>query len=229
MAELEERDRRARAVLERKLRQAAEMAAAVQTLGADSRARIEENVRLRLLAQRLGATSKELERVRRASEHSSTARSASAGAGRPMDSQHVGSRQVDEGGSGTESSGGLGEGGDAAAGSRRTAERIALATAWMPERAVPPTTASHSAASAVDCFAAACMPSTSREASPHASRRRPQAAPLLPSSLESTSLSPASSPEALQSQMALREKLRKVRQTFCDIRQDLGYPMESER
>ena len=53
--------------MERKVRQAAEMAAAVQTLGADSRVRIEENVKLRLLAQRLGATSRELEMVRRSS------------------------------------------------------------------------------------------------------------------------------------------------------------------
>jgi hypothetical protein len=53
------------ALLERKARQTAEMAAAVQTLGADSRGRIEETIKLRLLAQRLGATPKELASARR--------------------------------------------------------------------------------------------------------------------------------------------------------------------
>ena len=53
------------AIVQRKARQAAEMAAAVQTLGADSRSRIEENVKLRLLAQRLGASEAELENTRR--------------------------------------------------------------------------------------------------------------------------------------------------------------------
>ena len=65
VADLEEVERRSRALVERKVRQAAEMAAAVQTLGADSRMRIEENVKLRLLAQRLGATEKELRNSRR--------------------------------------------------------------------------------------------------------------------------------------------------------------------
>ncbi len=52
-AECEERERRSHGVMERKVRQAAELAAAVRTLGDDSKGRIEENVRLRLLAQRL--------------------------------------------------------------------------------------------------------------------------------------------------------------------------------
>ena len=63
--ELEKRERRMIALLERKARQTAEMAAAVQTLGADSRGRIEETIKLRLLAQRLGATPKELASARR--------------------------------------------------------------------------------------------------------------------------------------------------------------------
>jgi len=63
--ELEKRERRMVALLERKARQTAEMAAAVQTLGADSRGRIEETIKLRLLAQRLGATPKELASARR--------------------------------------------------------------------------------------------------------------------------------------------------------------------
>ena len=49
------------------------MAAAVQTLGADSRVRIEETVKLRLLAQRLGATPRELESVCRTISGSATA------------------------------------------------------------------------------------------------------------------------------------------------------------
>ena len=63
-SELEARERRSRVLLERKVRPAAEMAAAVQTLGADSRVRIEENVKLRVLAERRRV---ELENVRRSS------------------------------------------------------------------------------------------------------------------------------------------------------------------
>jgi hypothetical protein len=196
VVELEERERRVQGVLESKMRQAAEMAAAVQTLGADSRMRIEENVRLRLLAQRLGATPRELESARRAGEHGA-----------------------------------------------RAADRIALATAWVPApsaeaverdaggssedvvrsmRGLSPG-GLRAAEDAAEAFAA-----TTRlaPASPVASRRVPHAAPPPPASFAGASTSPI---EALQSQMALREKLKRVRQTFSDIRQDLGYPSDVGR
>ena len=220
-SEHEERERRMRIVLERKVRQTAEMAAAVQTLGADSRVRIEENVRLRLLAQRLGATKKELERGRRTpAEPTAEGLAGSAfGAG--------GARE-------------------------RAAERLALATAWVPlhaedqpsaaggggsvdaaaaaaHEAVDAMTAAHEAAAAHEV--AAASPPIGRRARPHAgcygassslssvasTRAPPTAATAVSTARYST---PA---DALQSQTALQEKLKRVRNTFADIRRQVGY------
>ena len=62
--DLEEREWKWRHLLERRVRREVEMAAAVQTLGADSRLRIEETVKLRLLARHHGASAMEIERAR---------------------------------------------------------------------------------------------------------------------------------------------------------------------
>ena len=201
-AALDERERRMRVVLERKVRQAAEMAAAVQTLGSDSRMRIEENVKLRLLAQKLGASKKELDATRRA----------------PAD----GAAEHDFGGSG------LGH-------RDHVAERIALATAWVPVTDEPAhhpgafTTAGWAEEEATMAHAAAASsppatrylrPSTGHMAvSSVASTRAPHTA----ASAASTAQPYATPAEALQSQTALQEKLKRVRNTFADIRRQVGY------
>ena len=176
-AELEEMLRRSRGLLERKVRQAAEMAAAVQTLGADSRVRIEENVKLRLLAQRLGATSRELEMVRR----SSMDEQASAGRG---------------------------------AGSlvSEAAERMALGTAWVPVLEGAPAYSPTGAPSSGAPWPEAGHAEASGSARRRAAWKPPGAA-----------MHTASRAEALQSQNALQEKLKKVRNTFNDIRRQVGY------
>ena len=168
VAELDERDRRARAILERKVRQAAEMAAAVQTLGADSRLRIEENVKLRLLAQRLGATHKEIDAVRRSVvlDGPATASAASPDASPPAP--------------------------------RSPARRV--------DAAAPSSVASSPASTWGAPLAAA-----------------DQGVPLPSRSAAAVAASPM---EALQSQMALQEKLRKVRSQFADIRTQVGVGFE---
>ncbi|KAL1523726.1 hypothetical protein AB1Y20_018656 [Prymnesium parvum] len=63
--ECTERERQMRVVLERHAREGALAAAAVQSFKDDAEARLEENVQLRLLCQRLGATPVELQRARK--------------------------------------------------------------------------------------------------------------------------------------------------------------------
>lgn len=63
-----ERERQLRVVLERHAREGALSAAALRTLKEDAHARMEENVQLRLLCQRLGASPLELQRARRSED-----------------------------------------------------------------------------------------------------------------------------------------------------------------
>ena len=177
------------------------MAAAVQTLGADSRVRIEENVRLRLLAQRLGATPKELEAVRRSSIHG-----AARGSG-------DGERSVGVGG-----------------GTARvvTATAPILAAAWMP----PAATLREDAASLFpddaggggnDGGAAAADGGVGNDRGSGAGGS-PLGAAWRAGALSTSADASAASPvEALQSQIALQEKLRKVRATFAGIRRQVGH------
>lgn len=217
VAELETRERRSRALLERKVRQAAEMAAAVQTLGADSRVRIEENVKLRLLAQRLGATPKELENVRRSRANARRDENDDDDDDdEEEDSRHLFSRGNSDGAHAGRRAGGD-RGGDLPAAWVRRAQgalgfdehddndEFGSVASTMRSHHRPP----------------------SHDQAPNRRSREP------PGSLFSGSGVVATSPgsiqssggpaEALQSQMALQEKLRKVRSTFADIRRQVGY------
>ena len=184
IAELDARERRSRALLERKVRQAAEMAAAVQTLGTDSRVRIEENVKLRLLAQRLGATPKELELVRRSSSN------AARDDGESSDEERSGVRAFDRGES--------------------------LESAWT-RRAAATFGLDHSRDN--DEFGSVASTMRPHGYGVHSACRGGECR----SSSASSTGSPGAPTEALQSQVALQEKLRKVRSTFADIRRQVGY------
>ena len=239
--ELEARERRSRVLLERKVRQAAEMAAAVQTLGADSRVRIEENVKLRVLAERLGATRKELENVRRSSTRGAQ------GGDDDDDEEEDGGIGDDKGGEyprrgvGGSGRGGSGGGGVAATGGSRGGEDLASAWVRRAEGAlgldefddgdefgsVASTMRGSTTRSLPQAYA---QPYTQPYTQPYAQPRLASSGGTSPGAHRSSSpRAPppsAGSVEALQSQSALQEKLRKVRSTFADIRRQVGYDFE---
>ena len=193
VTDMEDRERRSRALLERKVRQASELAAAVQALGADSRLRIEENVKLRLLAQRLGATHKELEGVRRSSRY------AREDAEDASDLTQAAAARVAAGSSKPPSS---------------------LSTAWI-RRTDGDGAAGDGSDDPDGDYGGGSSPAGRRPPTYQGASSSLRGGSGIASSL--VSLSPGGPVEALQSQMALQEKLRKVRSTFADLRRQVGY------